>query len=154
MINARLRLMTVGFLVLAMPFVARATAAEMVQSASQISAADAAPFLGEWTLELQGPNGPGTFTLSIRVDKETEKVVGEIASESTGKTPISTMSLADKNLVLNYSFTWEGNPVDAVVSLSPEKEGKSAAQIDFAGGAYVMTGTATKNDRQKAEKEK
>ncbi len=29
-----------------------------VQATPQVSAADAAPFLGEWTLALQGPNGP------------------------------------------------------------------------------------------------
>jgi hypothetical protein len=53
--------------------------------------------------------------------------------------------------VLGYSFTWEGNPVDAVVSLTPGKDGPMAAQIDFAGGAYVMTGTATKKEKEKGE---
>jgi hypothetical protein len=38
--------------------------------------------------------------------------------------------------------------VDAVVSLTPAEEGKVNAQIDFAGGSYVMTGTATKKGKQ------
>ena len=115
------------------------------QAARPATAADAAPFVGDWTLTLQGPNGPATFALSVNVEKE--KVVGEISSEQLPKQPISTISLADKTLVLDYSFTWEGNPVATVVSLTPAAEGKTTAQIDFAGGAYIMTGTAVKKDK-------
>jgi hypothetical protein len=125
-------------------------AAEIQQGAIPVSPADAAPFLGEWTLALQGPNGPGTFVLSISADKD--KVSGEISSDTLAKTPIGAISLADKSLMLGFTFNYEGNPVDAVVSLTPDKEGKTAAQIDFAGGAYVMTGAATKKDKEK-EKE-
>ncbi|HXW05657.1 MAG TPA: hypothetical protein VD833_10530 [Vicinamibacterales bacterium] len=107
----------------------------------------AKPFLGEWTLALQGPNGPGTFDLSVKVEKET--VVGEIASEALPKQAITDVSLDEETLVLGYTFTWEGNPVDAVVSLTPEKDGKTGAQIDFAGGAYVMVGTATRKEAAK-----
>ena len=117
------------------------------QAARPATAADAAPFVGDWTLTLQGPNGPATFALSVNVEKE--KVVGEISSEQLPKQPISTISLADKTLVLDYSFTWEGNPVATVVSLTPAAEGKTTAQIDFAGGAYIMTGTAVKKDKAK-----
>ena len=119
-------------------------AAAAGQAARPISAADAAPFVGDWTLALQGPNGPGAFTLSIAAEKE--KVTAEIASEALAKQPITNISLADKTLVLAYSFNYEGNAVDAVVSLTPDKDGKTAAQIDFAGGAYIMTGTATKKE--------
>jgi hypothetical protein len=106
-----------------------------------------APFVGDWTLTLQGPNGPGAFDLSVKVEKE--KVVGEISSEQLPKQPIANIMIADKTLVLGYSFMWEGNPVDTVVSLTPAAEGKTTAQIDFAGGAYVMTGTAAKKDKAK-----
>jgi hypothetical protein len=133
----------VGLLALG-PAVHASGVAPGAQAAKQISAADAAPFLGEWTLALQGPNGPGMFSLSIAAEKE--KVTAEIASEAQAKQAISNISLADKSLVLAYSFNYEGNPVDAVVSLTPDKDGKTAAQIDFAGGAYVMTGTATKKE--------
>ncbi|MEP6915879.1 MAG: hypothetical protein ABJC89_09535 [Acidobacteriota bacterium] len=140
-----LRVMTVGVSLLALSSVASANG---VQAAAQVSAADAAPFLGEWTLAMQGPNGPASFTLSVSAEKE--KVTAEIASDATVKQPISTISVVDKRLVLGYSFLYEGNPVDAVVSLTPDKDGKTtAAQIDFAGGAYVMTGAATKNEKGK-----
>jgi hypothetical protein len=133
--------------VLAMPPAAHASSTtDAEQAARQATPADAAPFVGDWTLTLQGPNGPGTFALSVNVEKE--KVVGEISSEQLPKQPIANISMADKTLVLGYSFTWEGNPVDAVVSLTPA-EGKTTAQIDFAGGAYVMIGTAAKKDKAK-----
>jgi hypothetical protein len=127
------------------------TLAAPVSSASEqarpATAADAAPFVGDWTLTLQGPNGPATFDLSVKV--EGEKVLGEISSEVLPKQPIADITIADKSLVLGYSFQWEGNPVATVVSLTPAAEGKTTAQIDFAGGAYVMTGTAAKKDKAK-----
>ena len=118
-----------------------------MQSAAQVTTADAAAFLGDWTLTLQGPNGPGSFDLSVKVDKE--KVVGEIANAQMATLPITDISKADKTLVLRYTFTWENNPVDAAVSLTPAADGKVAAQIDFAGGAYTMTGTAAKKEAAK-----
>lgn len=115
--------------------------------AGQVTAADAGPFIGDWTLTLQGPNGPGTFALSLKVEKE--KVTGEISSEQLPKQPITDMSIADKRLNMGYSFTWEGNPVEAVVSLWPSDDGKMSAQIDFAGGAYIMLGTAARKETSK-----
>ena len=112
------------------------------QGAGQITADQAAPFMGDWTLALEGPNGPGVFVLLLKLDSD--KVSGEISSEQLPKQPIREISMADKSLALAYSFTWEGNPVEAVVSLTPAPEGKTTAQIDFAGGAYIMTGTATR----------
>lgn len=121
--------------------------APIARLAGQVTAADAAPFIGDWTLTLQGPNGPGTFALSVKVEQE--KVTGEISSEQLPKQPITDMSIADKRLNLGYSFTWEGNPVDAVVSLWPSDDGKMSAQIDFAGGAYIMLGSASRKDTSK-----
>ncbi len=147
-----LRGMAVGLFGLALSYAAPANgAAAIAQGPSQVSAADAAPFVGDWTLALQGPNGPGAFLVSISVEKE--KVAAEISSEELAKQPISTISLAGKSLVLAYTFMYNGSPVDAVVSMTPDKDGKMAAQVDFAGGAYLMTGTATKKEKDK-EKDK
>ena len=114
---------------------------------AQVTAADAAPFLGDWTLAMQGPNGPGTFNLSVKV--EDDKVVGEIGSDALPTQKVTSISKTEKSLVVNYSFPWEGNSIDAVVSLTPDADGKVAAQMDFAGGAYTMTGTATKKEKAK-----
>jgi hypothetical protein len=117
------------------------------QSAAQVTAADAAPFIGDWTLDLQGQNGPGAFDLTVKVEKE--KVVGEIAGATMEPQPIVDVTKADTSLVLSYTFNYEGNAVDAVVRLTPAPEGKTAAQIDFAGGAYIMSGTATRKEKAK-----
>jgi hypothetical protein len=87
------------------------------------------------------------MVLSIRSEKD--KPAGDLSSEAMPKQAISDFSMADKTLVMNYSFTWEGNPVSAVISMTPAADGPMKAQIDFAGGAYVMTGTAAKKDKEK-----
>lgn len=114
---------------------------------AQVTPADAAPFLGDWTLALQGDNGPGTFNLSITA--EGDKVVGEISSEVTPVQKITSVSKTAKGLVLSYSFPYEGMSVDAAITLTPGPEGKMAAQADFASGAYTMTGTAVKKEKAK-----
>jgi len=112
-----------------------------------VSATEVASFIGEWTLALDGPNGPGTFGLSVKLEKD--KVSAELSSETVGTSGITSITKADKTLVLGYSFLYEGNSVDAVIRLTPASDGKTTAQIDFAGGAYVMSGTATKKEKAK-----
>lgn len=129
------------------PVTVAASASSVSQQARPATAADAAPFVGDWTLTLQGPDRAATFDLSVKL--EGDKVLGDIASEALPKQPITNVSIAEKSLVLAYSFQWEGNPVAAVVSLTPAAEGKTTAQIDFAGGAYLMTGTAAKKEKAK-----
>jgi len=120
-----------------------APAATVVQAA-QVPAtpAEAAPFLGDWTLALKGPDREATFDLTVKT--ENDKVVGEISAPEQQKEFIPESSMAEKTLKMRYSFNYQGNPIDAVVSLTPGADGAIAAQIDFAGGAYIMSGTATK----------
>lgn len=113
---------------------------------AQATAVDAAPFVGDWTLTLEGPNGPGSFDLAVKLDKE--KVVGEIANPAVPAQAITDITKTEKSLVLRYTFTWEGNPVEAVVSLTPATDGKVGAKIEFAGGAYTMVGSAAKKEKK------
>jgi hypothetical protein len=117
------------------------------QQAPQVAPADAAPFIGEWTLQLEGPNGPATFALNVKVEKD--RVVGEIAAPGSDPNPITDVTRSDKSLLLSYTFDYQGNDVFTVVSLTPGPEDKTSAQIDFANGAYVMTGMATKKEPAK-----
>jgi hypothetical protein len=149
MMKVFMRTLTFGVLLSAVPALAVAGDGVRAGQAKPVTATEAAPFLGDWTLTLQGPNGPGTFALSVKT--ESEKVSAEISSDVLGTQPITSISLVDKSLVLGFSFNYEGNAVEAAVSLTPDKEGKTAAQIDFAGGAYTMTGTAEKKEKAKGE---
>jgi hypothetical protein len=133
--------------VLTPSYLAAGPAVGAAQAPAQVTAADAAPFIGEWTLDLQGPNGPGAFDLTVKV--ENEKVVGEIGGGTMPTQAIPDVTKSGQSLLLSYSFNYEGNAVDAVVKLTPVPEGKTKAQIDFAGGAYVMEGTATKKEKAK-----
>jgi hypothetical protein len=116
------------------------------QAAGPVTPADAAGFVGDWSLALQGQNGPANFSLTVKVDKE--KVVADLSSEMQPNQTITDISKSDKSLVLNYSFDYQGTPVPVTVTLTPEAE-KITAVFDFAGGAYVMNGTGTKKDKSK-----
>ena len=98
---------------------------------------DWSPFFHTWELA-------GRYPAILK-----DKVVGEIKSEQMPAQAISDLTKGDKSLYLRYSFDYQGNPVPTVVSLTPGEDGKTTAQIDFAGGAYVMTGTATKKEKAK-----
>jgi len=121
-------------------------APEQAAAAPSIAPADLAPFLGDWTLTLSGPNGPASMDLSVKTEKD--KPAADLTSEVMPKQSIADFSMADKTLVMGYSFTWEGNAVSAVISMTPAADGPMKAQIDFAGGAYVMAGTAAKKDKK------
>jgi hypothetical protein len=121
-------------------------APEQAAAAPSIAPADLAPFLGDWTLTLSGPNGPASMDLSVKTEKD--KPAADLTSEVMPKQSIADFSMADKILVMGYSFTWEGNAVSAVISMTPAADGPMKAQIDFAGGAYVMAGTAAKKDKK------
>jgi len=119
-----------------------AAAAQAPAASIPATPAEAAPFLGDWTLALKGPDREATFDLTVKT--ENDKVVGEISAPEQQKEFIPESSMAEKTLKMRYSFNYQGNPIDAVVSLTPGADGAIAAQIDFAGGAYIMSGTATK----------
>jgi len=105
------------------------------------TAAEAAPFLGDWTLTLQGPDRTAAFDLTVKI--EGEKVGGEISAAEMATEFVPEAWMAAKTLRMRYSFNYQGNPIDGVISLTPAAD-KIDAQIDFANGAYLMTGTAAK----------
>jgi hypothetical protein len=78
------------------------------------------------------------------VKTELDKVVGEISAAEQPKQFIPEAWMAEKALRLRYTFDYQGNPIEAIVTLTPAPEGKTSAVIEFAGGAYVMNGTAAK----------
>ena len=73
---------------------------------AQVTAADVASFVGDWTLAMQGPNGPGTFNLSVKV--EDDKVVGEIGSDALPTQKVTSISKTDKSLVCELLLSMGG----------------------------------------------
>jgi len=120
---------------------AQAAAPAAAAAPAEATPQTAAPFLGDWTIAAQGPNGPATFELAIKTDAG--KVAAEIASDQQAKQAISTILKTATGLVLKYGFDYQGMAIPAVVTLTPTGD-KVGVQIDFADGAYVLEGTATK----------
>jgi hypothetical protein len=98
-------------------------------------------FIGEWTIAADGPNGPISMALVV---KNTEgKITGEISSEQMPKQAITDIAKAGENLVMRDDLDYQGNAVPVVVTLTPAGEKVNVA-MDFAGGAFVLSGVATK----------
>jgi hypothetical protein len=105
---------------------------------------NAAAFMGDWTIDATGPNGPSTFSLTVK--NADGKVVGEISAEMMPRQVINEISKSDTALRLYFNFDYQGTPVPVVVTLTPA-DGKIGAVLDFAGGAYVMNGAATRSEK-------
>jgi hypothetical protein len=101
----------------------------------------AAAFLGDWTLTANGDNGPATFALAVKT--EAGKVVAEISSEIQPLTKVTDVTMSGSSLLLRYGFDYQGMAVPVALTLKADGEA-TAAIIDFADGAYRMTGTAVK----------
>ena len=143
---SRLRIVAVSALALSLTAATSAFTQQPAPAAAEAAAgalkpADAAAFIGDWTLNMDSPMGPAAIALSIKA--EAEKVVGEISSDMMPKTAITMIEKSGENLVLKYDFSYEGNPVPVVVTLTPSGD-KVGAAMDFAGGAFQMTGSAVK----------
>jgi hypothetical protein len=108
-----------------------------------LTAADAATVLGDWTIDASGAQGSATMLLRLKVVDA--QVLAEISSDAMGKSTIDRLTKWGESIVLRYSFDYNGSPVSTVVTLTPDGE-KLQASFDFADGAYVMPGTATRKD--------
>jgi hypothetical protein len=106
-----------------------------------LTAADAKPLLGDWLLSAESPQGPVTFTLSLESDAD--KTVGTIGSDMMDATPITDIVRSGENVLLRYSFDYQGAPVSTVLTLTPSGDTMKAT-FDFANGAYIMPATATR----------
>ena len=101
---------------------------------------NAAAFLGEWTVTATGLYGPTTLTLTLKAADA--KVAGEVTS-ANGKQPITEVSRTGPSLVLRYVFDYQGMPINAVITLTPGDK-QIDAHLDFADGAALFVGTASK----------
>ena len=82
---------------------------------------------------------------------ENDKVAGEISSDAVPMQPIRTLQ-GRQDAAARLFVQLGREPGGGGRLTTPAEEGKLNAQIDFAGGAYVMTGTATKNEKEKEKK--
>ena len=110
---------------------------------SALAVADAAAFLGAWELGLDTPQGAMTMELTIKDNGG--KVVGSISAPPVmpNSQEITDISKDGTKLLLKYVLEVQGMQIPAVIALIPDGD-KWKANFDFAGGQFVIDGTATK----------
>lgn len=102
---------------------------------------NAAAFLGEWTLNLEGPNGPAAMAVVLK--NNAGRIAGEVSSETQPAQTVSAFTRRGTALELRYTVDFEGTHIEGVVTLT-STNGTIAASVNLADGAFVMEGTATK----------
>lgn len=114
-----------------------------VISAQSLSPADAGAFMGSWTLALDTPQG--SFEQSLDLKDEGGKVVAEMSSQMQPDVQkVTDVSKNGDDLVLKFAGNFQGNPFDAVITLTPDGADKCKVAFDVNAGQFTMSGTGTK----------
>lgn len=128
-------LKTLAFVLMLLPFAARAEA--------QLAPGDAGNFMGSWTLALDTPQG--NFEQSMVLKDEGGKVVAEMTSQMAPDTQkVTDVSKKGDDLILKFQGNFQGNPFDAVITLTPDGTDKCKVTFDVNAGMFTMNGTGTK----------
>jgi hypothetical protein len=120
-----------------------ALALPRVSSAQTLAVADAAAFMGGWTLGLDTPQG--AMSMDLQIKDEAGKVAGSISAEPMmpGVTKITDITKDGNKLVLKYMLDFQGMSIPTVIALVPDGD-KWKASFDFADGQFQVDGTAVK----------
>ena len=114
-----------------------------VISAQALSPADAGAFMGSWTLALDTPQG--NFEQSMVLKDEAGKVIAEISNQMTPDVQkVTDVSKKGDDLILKFAGNFQGNPFDAVITMTPDGTDKCKVMFDVNSGMFTMSGTGTK----------
>jgi lipopolysaccharide export system protein LptA len=109
---------------------------------SQLDTAQAQAFLGNWTVAIQSDMGP--FQMDLTVVDSSGKVAVTMGSEQLPAQSVTDVTRDAENLILRFTVDAQGTPAPVIVTLRPNAEQGLAVTMDFAAGAFVATGTATR----------
>jgi len=128
-------------------WIARVLAATLVMTPiaamAQLAPADAANFIGNWTVSLDTPQG--SFDQSVVIKDEGGKVVAEMSSQMQPDVQkVTDVSKKGDDLVLKFSGNFQGNPFDATITMSPDGADKCKLVFDINGGQFSMNGAGTR----------
>ena len=111
-----------------------------------LAPADAGDFMGVWTLTLDSPQGP--FEQNLTLKDEGGKVVAEISSQMQPEVQkVTDVSKEKTDLVMKFAGNFQGNPFDAVITLSPDGADKAKVLFDINGGQFSMSGTGARTKK-------
>jgi mono/diheme cytochrome c family protein len=120
-----------------------AAPAQAAPTASSITPAQAAPFVGDWLVSLSMGAGEATQVVSVKADGG--KVTATVSSDTQPTLNVTDISLSGKSLVLKYVASMQGNPIPSVLTLTPDTAGPALrANMSIMDGQYEMAGTAAK----------
>ena len=115
-------------------------------NAQALAPADAPEFMGEWTLTLESPQGAFEQTLILK--DEAGKVIGEMTNQMQPEVQkVTDVSKAKTDLVLKFAGNFQGNPFDAVITITPDGAYKAKVLFDINGGQFSMSGTGTRTKK-------
>jgi hypothetical protein len=109
---------------------------------AQVTVAEAGNFMGEWTINLDSPQGPFAMTLKL-ADKE-GKVEGELSSDIAPPQTVTDISKSEADLVLKYIGNFQGQSFDAKITLTPDGDKNVKVLFDVMSGQFLMNGTGVK----------
>lgn len=128
-------LRTLAFALVLLPL---ATAAE-----AQIAPADAGTFMGSWALTLESPQG--AFEQSMVLKDKGGKVVAELSNQMQPDVQeVTDVTKKGDDLILKFAGNFQGNPYDAVITLTPDGADKCKVLFDVNSGQFSMNGTGAK----------
>ena len=130
------RMLTLAFVLVGLSFAAAA-------NAQQLAPGDAGAFMGSWTLSLDTPQG--NFEQALELKDEDGKVIAEMSSAMAPETQkVTDVSKKGEDLILKFQGNFQGNPFDAVITLTPDGTDKVKVAFDVNNGMFTMSGTGTK----------
>jgi len=105
--------------------------------APQATAAEAKPFLGDWTINADSPMGPATMQLTVT--ETPDGVRAKMKGGEQGESDVRDVRAQARSVVLRYTFDYQGQPIPTVVVLTPEGD---ALRADFSmmDGQFEMKG--------------
>lgn len=113
--------------------------------AAQVTPAQAAPFVGEWTVATEGPMG----IIGIAVTLEAGSVRAAVSQGGAPPLAVSEIGLAGKGLVLKYLIPYQGSTISSVVTLTPDGA-NLRANFALMDGQYEFSGLGTKGAPRQA----
>jgi mono/diheme cytochrome c family protein len=109
--------------------------------ASPPTAAQIAPFTGDWLVTVAIMANEATFAVSIKADGG--KTTGTVSAEGQPTVNVTDISMAGNSLVLKYMTQAMGTAMSTALTLTPEGPGLRA-NMAIMDGQYEMPGTAVK----------
>ena len=114
------------------------------QPAHSITAAQAAPFLGEWTVATNAP-GLGAQTYTVQVTRVGDGVAASVTPANQTAIAVKDVRLSGRSLLLSYATSYPGMSIPTVLILTPTSDaGGMRADLSLMDGQFEMSGTATK----------